>query len=51
MKGDIGNERLRSRVQEIGAFYREKGRMPSFSEIGEVVGFRSKNAVSKLVKA
>jgi repressor LexA len=49
MKGDVSNEVLRSRVQDIGAFYRERGRMPSFSEIGEIVGFRSKNAVSKLV--
>jgi SOS regulatory protein LexA len=40
---------LRSRTREIARFYREKGRMPSFSEIGETVGLRSKNAVSKLV--
>jgi SOS regulatory protein LexA len=40
---------LRSRIREIARFYREKGRMPSFSEIGETVGLRSKNAVSKLV--
>jgi SOS regulatory protein LexA len=40
---------LRSRIREIARFYREKGRMPSFSEIGELVGLRSKNAVSKLV--
>jgi SOS regulatory protein LexA len=40
---------LRSRIREIAHFYREKGRMPSFSEIGETVGLRSKNAVSKLV--
>ncbi len=40
---------LRSRIREISRFYREKGRMPSFSEIGETVGLRSKNAVSKLV--
>ncbi len=40
---------LRSRVREIAGFYQEKGRMPSFSEIGEAVGLRSKNAVSKLV--
>lgn len=40
---------LRSRVRDIAGFYDEKGRMPSFSEIGEMVGLRSKNAVSKLV--
>ncbi len=41
---------LRSRVKEIAHFYYQRGRMPSFSEIGEIVGFKSKNAVSKLVK-
>ncbi len=50
MKRSGKNETLRSRVRDISAFYREKGRMPSFSEIGELVGIRSKNAVSKLVK-
>ena len=40
---------LRSRVRDIAGFYDEKGRMPSFSEIGEIVGLRSKNAVSKLI--
>ncbi|MBE0426939.1 MAG: repressor LexA [Nitrospirae bacterium] len=41
--------KLRSRVRDISLFYRQKGRMPSFSEICEIVGFRSKNAVFKLV--
>lgn len=50
MKRSGKNEKLRSRVRDISAFYRDKGRMPSFSEIGELVGIRSKNAVSKLVK-
>jgi SOS regulatory protein LexA len=45
LKEDI----LRARIREISRFYRQKGRMPSFSEIGELVGIRSKNAVSKLV--
>jgi SOS regulatory protein LexA len=40
---------LKAKVREIARFYREKGRMPSFSEIGELVELRSKNAVSKLV--
>ncbi len=40
---------LRSRVRGIARFYRKNGRMPSFSEIGEMTGLRSKNAVSKLV--
>ncbi len=44
------DEKLKARMQDIAAFYREKGRMPSFSEIGEIAGFRSKNAAAKLVK-
>jgi SOS regulatory protein LexA len=40
---------VRSRVNAISIFYQDNGRMPSFSEIGELVGFRSKNAVSKFV--
>lgn len=42
-------EILRARIGEISRFYRQAGRMPSFSEIGELVGLRSKNAVFKLV--
>jgi repressor LexA len=49
MKADKGDERLRLRVREIAGFYRERGRMPSFSEIGELTGLRSKNAVFKLI--
>jgi repressor LexA len=49
MAQDKANDRLRSRIKDIARFYRKKGRMPSFSEIGEMAGIRSKNAVSKLV--
>jgi SOS regulatory protein LexA len=42
-------DKLHSRAKEISRFHRQKGRMPSFSEIGEMVGLRSKNAVFKLV--
>ena len=49
MKNKVKENRLRSRIREIGAFYHSKGRMPSFSEIAEMTGFRSKNAVYKLV--
>ena len=45
----LTEESIRERVMEISRFYHEKGRMPSFSEIGELVGLGSKNAVSKLV--
>jgi SOS regulatory protein LexA len=46
---DIREARVRSRIRGITDFYRTKGRMPSFSEIGEVTGMKSKNAVYKLV--
>ena len=36
--------------QTIRAFYRSHKRMPSYSELMAVVGFRSKNAVYKLVQ-
>lgn len=49
MKGDRIDEKLRSRIRKISSFYYRRGRMPSFSEIGEMVGLRSKNAVSKLI--
>ena len=49
MPKSISKETLKSRISEISRFYRERGRMPSFSEIGELVGLRSKNAVYKLV--
>jgi SOS regulatory protein LexA len=45
----ISEETLRSRVRELSRFYRTEGRMPSFAELGEITGLRSKNAVSKLV--
>jgi len=38
-----------SRTKSIAHFYHQKGRMPSFAEIGELIGLRSKNAVHKLV--
>jgi repressor LexA len=49
MTRNLKEDKLRSRVRDISHFYHEKGRMPSFSEIGEIVGFNSKNAVFKLV--
>ena len=50
MKWHEKEEVLRSRIQEISVFYRRQLRMPSFSEIGDLVGLRSKSNVSKLVK-
>jgi len=42
-------EKILSRTKSIAHFYHQKGRMPSFAEIGELIGLRSKNAVHKLV--
>jgi SOS-response transcriptional repressor LexA len=50
MKSNDAQEcKFRSRIMDISSFYREKDRMPSFSEIGEMTGLKSKNAVSKLI--
>jgi SOS regulatory protein LexA len=49
MTRKLKEDKLRSRAKEISRFYRQKGRMPSFSEIGEILGLHSKNAVFKLV--
>jgi repressor LexA len=49
MPEEMNENRLKSRIREISLFYHQRGRMPSFSEIGEITGLRSKNAVSKLV--
>jgi repressor LexA len=46
---DMSIRKLSSRIKAISDFYHDKGRMPSFSEIGEIAGLRSKNAVFKLV--
>jgi repressor LexA len=49
MKRELREDKLRSRIQSISGFYHQKGRMPSFSEIAKLAGFRSKNAVYKLI--
>jgi repressor LexA len=40
---------LKERAENIRRFYAEKGRMPSFSEVGELVGLSSKSSVFKLI--
>ncbi|MGO9013416.1 MAG: transcriptional repressor LexA [Dissulfurispiraceae bacterium] len=40
---------MKARIAEIARFHHDKGRMPSFSELGKLTGLRSKNAVHKLV--
>ncbi len=42
-------DNLHSRISEIREFYRKNGRMPSYSEIGDLIGLRSKNAVFKFI--
>ncbi len=43
------NENLKYRITALISFYKQNGRMPSYSEIGEITGLRSKNAVFKLI--
>jgi repressor LexA len=50
MVRSTGKDELQSRIREIKRFFRKNGRMPSFSEIGDLLGFQSKNAVSRLVE-
>jgi repressor LexA len=49
MKIELKEDKLRSRIRAISSFYYQKGSMPSFSEIAKLVGFRSKNAVYRLI--
>ena len=49
MTKDLRENRLKARIRDIADFYHHKGRMLSFSEIGEMAGIKSKNAVYKLV--
>lgn len=49
MERNLPDEKLRSRIKAISRFYYQEGRMPSFSEIGNMLNLRSKNAVFKLV--
>jgi repressor LexA len=49
MKRGQAEEKLRSRIRDIAAFYHQHGRMPSFSEIGIIFGLNSKSSVHKVV--
>ncbi|MCX5814262.1 MAG: transcriptional repressor LexA [Proteobacteria bacterium] len=42
---------IKTRIKDITLFYNQHGRMPTFSEIAELTGLKSKNAVSKLVSS
>ncbi len=41
---------LKKRAELLFSFFKDKGRMPSFSEMAELFNVRSKNAVHKIVK-
>lgn len=43
-------EELQSRIREMERFYRKNNRMPSFAELGDLLGFRSKSPVFKFVE-
>jgi repressor LexA len=49
MKRAEREDRLKTRIRDIAAFYHQKGRMPSFSEIGEMFRLSSKSSVHKVV--
>lgn len=38
------------RIAKLRDFYQKRGRMPSLAELAKLVGFKSKNAASKLVQ-
>lgn len=43
------DDRLKERVKALMLFYKDNERMPSYSEMGRIMGIKSKNAVFKLV--
>lgn len=49
MPKTLSRETLRLRIRGISDFHKERGRMPSFSEVGQLTGLRSKGAVSKFI--
>ena len=42
-------DKLKSRIRDISAFYHQNDRMPSFSEIGKIFKLSSKSSVHKVV--
>jgi len=49
MKRLQAEDKLKSRIRDISAFYHQNSRMPSFSEIGEMFKLSSKSSVHKVV--
>ncbi len=50
MGRSTGPRELDRRIREIARFFRAHGRMPSYAEIGALLGFRSKNAVFRVIE-
>ena len=42
-------DKIKDRLEKIRKFYQKNNRMPSYSEVASLFGFRSKNAAYKLV--
>ena len=49
MKKPREEEKLKSRIRDISAFYHQNSRMPSFSEIGTMFRLSSKSSVHKVL--
>jgi repressor LexA len=45
----MSGEKISSRLEKIRKFYLKNNRMPSYSEVASLFGFRSKNAAYKLI--
>jgi SOS regulatory protein LexA len=45
----LSQETLKDRAQAIGDFHSSRGRMPSYSEIADLVGLKSKSSVFKFI--
>ena len=42
-------EKFENKIEKIRKFYQKNNRMPSYSEVASLFGFRSKNAAYKLI--
>jgi DNA-binding IclR family transcriptional regulator len=45
----MSGEKISSRLEKIRKFYLKNNRMPSYSEVASLFGYRSKNAAYKLI--
>jgi repressor LexA len=45
----MSGDKINSKIEKIRKFYLKNNRMPSYSEVASLFGFRSKNAAYKLV--